>query len=55
MMVLLWVGKGGTYLRGSRSFCQLGMVRLSQSRPRVRIGSPKKTKPMRKEVDFTSM
>jgi hypothetical protein len=31
------------------------MVRLSQAKPRERIGSPKKIKPVRKEVDFTRM
>jgi hypothetical protein len=50
-----WVQKeaGKTHFRGSNSFCQLGMVRFSQSKPLERIGSPKKTAPIRKDMDFT--
>ena len=52
-----WRGgeKGEAYLRSSRSFCQLGIVRLSQAMPRERMGSPKKRKPARKEVDLMKM
>lgn len=44
-----------TYLRSSKSFCQLGKVVLSQSKPREMTGSPKKPRPTPKVTPFMNI